>query len=404
MTTALTVAALVERAAGEQRVALVPEVVTRLVADGYEVLLESGAGARAFHPDDAYVAAGAKVDALDAVLAAADVVLAVRRPEPAVLDRLRPGQVLIGLLDARGDARDGLDALASRGVVVLSLDLLPRTLSRAQTMDALSSQASVAGYRAALVAAEAFGRYLPMMITAAGTARPATVLVLGAGVAGLQAIGTARRLGAQVSGYDVRPAAREEVTSLGAGFLRTSVTAGAGEGGYARALTPEEQAVQQAELGQQIRTFDVVITTAQVPGGRPPVLVTAETLAAMRPGSVVVDLASGPLGGNVDGSVPGQRVVTEGGVTVVGAGDLPAQMPTGASAAYARNVTALLAAVVRDGALALDPEDEVVGAVWVRPATPTVASDAPAATAAPAVPDAPAAAGAPAPATLPEGE
>jgi NAD(P) transhydrogenase subunit alpha len=394
--TTLTVAALVERAPGERRVALVPETVARLVADGYEVLVEQGAGAGAFHPDDAYIAAGAKVDQLDAILEAADVVLAVRRPEPDVLGRLREGQVLLGLLDARGDARAGLDALAEKGVSVLSLDLLPRTLSRAQTMDALSSQASVAGYRAVLVAAEAFGRYFPMMITAAGTARPAKVLVLGAGVAGLQAIGTARRLGAQVSGYDVRPAAREEVTSLGAGFLHTSVTAGAGEGGYARALTPEEQAAQQAELGQQIRTFDVVITTAQVPGGRPPVLVTAETLAAMGPGSVVVDLASGPLGGNVDGSQPGQRIVTDAGVTVIGAGDLPAQMATGASAAYSRNVTALLAAVVTDGALHLDPQDEVVGAVWVRPAAaPEAAPEAQ-----PAADDAPAD---PTP-TLPEGE
>src|SRR5450830_1943931 len=285
MTATLTVAALTERGQGERRVALVPDTVTRLVAGGYAVLIETGAGARAFHPDDEYVAAGAKTDALESVLDAADVILAVRRPEPEILALLRPGPVLVGLLDARGTGRAGLDELVARGVVVLSLDLLPRTLSRAQTMDALSSQASVAGYRAAIVAAEAFGRYFPMMITAAGTARPATVLVLGAGVAGLQAIGTARRLGAQVSGYDVRPAAREEVTSLGAAFLTTSVTAGAGEGGYARTLTAEETAAQQTELAEQIRRFDVVITTAQVPGGVPPVLVTAETLASMAPGS-----------------------------------------------------------------------------------------------------------------------
>src|SRR5665647_2670417 len=234
MTATLTVAALIERGQGERRVALVPDTVTRLVAGGYAVLIETGAGAGAFHPDDEYVAAGAKTDALESVLDAADVILAVRRPEPEILALLRPGQVLVGLLDARGTGRAGLDELVARGVVVLSLDLLPRTLSRAQTMDALSSQASVAGYRAAIVAAEAFARYFPMMMTAAGTARPAKVLVLGAGVAGLQAIGTARRLGAQVSGYDVRPAAREEVTSLGAAFLTTSVTAGAGEGGYGR--------------------------------------------------------------------------------------------------------------------------------------------------------------------------
>ncbi len=363
--TTVTVAALTEQAPGERRVALVPEVVARLVGEGRRVLVEEGAGARAFFPDAAYADAGASMVDRATALAQADAVLAVRRPGPDVLDVLRPGQVLIGLLDARADAGD-LARVAARGVHLLSLDLLPRTLPRAQSMDALSSQASIAGYRAAIVAAEAFGRYFPMMITAAGTARPARVLVLGAGVAGLQAIGTARRLGAQVSGYDVRPAARGEVESLGAGFLRTSVGDAAGEGGYARALTPQETATQQAELGAQIRTFDVVITTAQVPGGRPPVLVTAQTVAAMAPGSVLVDLGAGPLGGNVDGSVADERVVTEGGVTIIGAGSLPAQMPTGASATYARNAVALLAAVVVDDAVHVDPDDEVVGAVLVR--------------------------------------
>jgi len=364
----LVVAALAERAPGESRVALVPEVVERLVAQGFEVLVEAGAGAGALHPDDAYVNAGAKVGPLDDVLDRADVLLAVRRPTPAVLARLRAGQVLIGLLDARaeGAERVALDEAAVRGVQLLSLDLLPRTLSRAQTMDALTSQASVAGYRAAIVAAEAFGRYFPMMITAAGTARPATVLVLGAGVAGLQAIGTARRLGAQVTGYDVRPAAREDVISLGAAFLTTQVSAGDGDGGYARALSEEEGAAQRVELDKAIRRFDIVITTAQVPGGAPPVLVTAETVAAMAPGSVLVDLAAGPWGGNVAGSVPDERVLTPGGVTVIGAGNLPAQMAPGASAAYARNVTALLTAVVADGAVQLDPADDVVAAVWLR--------------------------------------
>lgn len=364
----LVVAALTERAPGERRVALVPEVVERLVAQGFEVLVEAGAGAGARYSDDAYVNAGAKTGSLDDVLDRADVLLAVRRPTPAVLTRLRPGQVLIGLLDARtaGAERADLDEAAARGVRLLSLDLLPRTLSRAQTMDALTSQASVAGYRAAIVAAEAFGRYFPMMITAAGTARPASVLVLGAGVAGLQAIGTARRLGAQVTGYDVRPAAQEEVTSMGASFLKTKVTVGSGDGGYARALTEEEGAAQRTELDTAIRRFDVVITTAQVPGGAPPVLVTAETVAAMAPGSVLVDLASGPWGGNVAGSVPDERVVTPAGVTVIGAGNLPAQMATGASAAYARNVTALLTAVVADGAIQLDPADDIVAAVWLR--------------------------------------
>ena len=376
MTAAVIVAALVERAPGERRVALVPEVVAKLVAGGYEVMIETGAGAGAFHGDDAYVAAGAKTGTLAAVVKAADVILAVRRPEPKVLRMLKPGQMLIGVLDARGDARAGLEELAGRGVEVLSLDLLPRTLSRAQTMDALSSQASVAGYRAAIVAVEAFGRYFPMMITAAGTARPAKVLVLGAGVAGLQAIGTAKRLGAQVTGYDVRPAARAEVASLGAAFLTTSVAAGAGEGGYARAMTPDEQAAQQAELGRKMADFDVVITTAQVPGARPPVLVTAATVAAMSPGSVLVDLGASVLGGNVDGSVPGKRVVTPGGVTIIGGGDLASSAATSASAMYSRNVTALLAAVTTDGALHLDPEDELVAAVWVRPVAPVPAAAA----------------------------
>lgn len=366
--TALVVAGLAERTPGERRVALVPEVVERLLAQGFEVLVEAGAGAGALHSDDAYVNAGAKVGPFEDVLDRADVLLVVRRPPPAVLRRLRAGQVLIGLLDARAaDAeRADLDEAAARGVRLLSLDLLPRTLSRAQTMDALTSQASVAGYRAVIVAAEAFGRYLPMMITAAGTARPATVLVLGAGVAGLQAIGTARRLGAQVTGYDVRPAAREEVSSLGAAFLTTRVSAGDGGGGYARALSEQEGAAQRAELDTAIPRFDIVITTAQVPGGAPPVLVTAETVAAMAPGSVLVDLAAGPWGGNVAGSVPDERVVTSGGVTVIGAGNLPAQMAPGASAAYARNVTALLTAVVTDGAVQLDPADDIVGSVWIR--------------------------------------
>ena len=370
----LVVAALTERAPGERRVALVPEVVERLVAQGFEVLVEAGAGAGALQPDDAYASAGAKVCPLDDILGRADVLLAVRRPVAAVLTRLRAGQVVIGMLDARvaPAERADLDAAAARGVLLLSLDLLPRTLSRAQTMDALSSQASVAGYRAAIVAAEAFGRYFPMMITAAGTARPAKVLVLGAGVAGLQAIGTARRLGAQVTGYDVRAAAEGEVKSLGATFLKTATTmaAGDGAGGYARALTPEEGAAQRAELDAAIRKFDVVITTAQVPGGKPPVLVSADTVAAMVPGSVLVDLASGPLGGNVAGSVPDERIVTSGGVTVIGAGNLPAQMAPGASAAYSRNVTALLTAVVVGGAIHLDPADDIVAAVWLQAAVP----------------------------------
>jgi NAD(P) transhydrogenase subunit alpha len=233
-------------------------------------------------------------------------------------------------------------------------------------MDALSSQANVAGYKAVLVAANAFGRFFPMLITAAGTARPAKLLVLGAGVAGLQAIGTARRLGAVVSGYDVRPAAAGEVQSMGGTFIElTSVGAAAGEGGYARALTEEERAAQQKELAGHIARHDVVITTAQVPGRRPPLLVTEDALAAMAPGSVIVDMGSSALGGNVAGSVPGETVVTDVGVTIIGADNLPASVPSAASAAYSRNISAVLLSMVKDGALAVDLDDEIQAGVVI---------------------------------------
>jgi NAD(P) transhydrogenase subunit alpha len=232
-------------------------------------------------------------------------------------------------------------------------------------MDALSSQSSAAGYRAAIVAAEAFGRYLPMMITASGTARPASVLVIGAGVAGLQAIATARRLGAIVTGYDVREDSREQVQSLGANFLTSSITAGAGAGGYARAMTVDEQQAQQAELAAALTSFDIIITTAKVPGRTPPLLVSAETLAALRPGSVCIDLAASERGGNVAGSVDGERVVTTNGVTIVGAGEIAADIPASASQMYARNVLAMLGALVVDEVVSYDPTDEVHSAVVV---------------------------------------
>jgi NAD(P) transhydrogenase subunit alpha len=234
-------------------------------------------------------------------------------------------------------------------------------------MDALTSQANVAGYKAAIVAAEAFGGFFPMLMTAAGTTRPAQVLVLGAGVAGLQAIATARRLGALVTGYDVREQARSDIASTGATVLDVGAAAegGPAEGGYARGLTADESAAQQAALEAAIPRFDVVITTAQVPGRRPPVLVTAAALAALRPGSVVVDLAAGPLGGNVDGSVPDKTIVTSEGVTVIGAGRLPSSMPQAASTAYARNVVALLAQLMPGGAMAPDRDDEIQAAVIV---------------------------------------
>jgi NAD(P) transhydrogenase subunit alpha len=233
-------------------------------------------------------------------------------------------------------------------------------------MDALSSQANVAGYKAALVAADAYGGYFPMLMTAAGTIRPARVLVLGAGVAGLQAIGTSRRLGAIVTGYDVRDAARADVASMGATFLDLGAAVSAtGEGGYARELTDEEQARQQLAMASAVATFDVVITTAQVPGRRPPLLISAEAVAMMRPGSVLVDLAASPMGGNVEGSIPDTTIVAGNGVTLIGAGNLPATVPQAASTAYARNLAALLAHLVQDGRVVLDPADEITAGVLI---------------------------------------
>ena len=351
-----------EAAAGERRVALTPDVVGRLGSVGAQLAVEAGAGAGAGFPDADYEKAGATVLGPGQAFERADVVACVGLPDPA---RLRAGSAVVGLLQPL--LRPQLmEELAARGVTAVSLDGLPRTLPRAQAMDALSSQASAAGYKAVLVATEHFGRYFPLLITAAGTSKPAEVLVLGAGVAGLQAIGTARRLGAVVRAYDVRPAAKGEVQSLGAHFVElSSVGPAAGEGGYARALTAEEQAAQQAELEGHIARHDIVITTAQVPGRRPPELVTAAAVAAMRPGSVLVDMGASDLGGNVAGSVPAEAVVTANGVTIVGAGDLPSRLATSASAAYARNLTALLGHLLADGALHIDLGDEIIAGVVV---------------------------------------
>jgi NAD(P) transhydrogenase subunit alpha len=281
------------------------------------------------------------------------------------VSELRPGQAVIGMLAPLADPEFAA-ALAARGVTVISLDGLPRTLSRAQPMDALTSQSNVAGYKAVLVAAGEFGRFFPLLITAAGTARPAKVLVLGTGVAGLQAIGTARRLGAVVSGYDVRPSSKDEVTSLGATFIElTSVGSAAGEGGYARELTADERQAQQEELTGHIARQDVVITTAQVPGRKPPLLVTEDAVKAMAPGSVIVDMAASPFGGNVTGSVPGETSVTGNGVTIVGAENLAATVPTAASNAYSRNISALLLHLTSDGALAIDTSDQIQAGVVI---------------------------------------
>jgi NAD(P) transhydrogenase subunit alpha len=361
----MKVAVVKESAPGERRVALVPETVQKLTQGGLEVLVEQGAGDGAWFPDGTYTAAGAAITSTDDLYATADVILTVTRPGQAALRRLRAGQAVIGMLAPLIDPHLA-SSLADRGVTAISLDGLPRTLSRTQSMDALSSQANVAGYKAALVAAEAYGRFFPLLITAAGTARPAKLLVLGTGVAGLQAIGTARRLGAQVSGYDVRPASKGEVESLGATFIvLTAGISAAGEGGYARELTTEERDAQQAELAGHIARHDVIITTAQVPGRRPPLLVTADAVGQMAHGSVIVDMGSSPLGGNVAGSVPGQVVVTPNGVTVIGAENLAASVPTAASNAYSRNISALLLQLVSEGELRIDTTDEIQAGVVV---------------------------------------
>ncbi len=381
----MKIAVVKETAPGERRVALVPEMITRLKGAGLDVLVESGAGEGAWFSDAAYAEAGATIVTREELVSQAAVILTVTRPDDALLPALRSGQAVIGMLNPLADPASAAD-LAARGVTAISLDGLPRTLPKAQSMDALTSQANVGGYKAVLVAAAAFGRFFPLLITAAGTARPAKVLVLGTGVAGLQAIGTARRLGAVVSAYDVRPQTKTEVESLGGTFIElTSVGAAAGEGGYARALTEEERQAQQAELMGHIARHDVVITTAQVPGRRPPLLLTEDALKAMTAGSVVVDMGSGPLGGNVAGSAPGETIVTGNGVTVIGAGNLPATVPTAASAAYARNISALLLHMVTDGALAIDPDDEIQAGVVIahagtviHPATAALLADAPA--------------------------
>jgi NAD(P) transhydrogenase subunit alpha len=350
----MTVGVPKETAAGERRVALVPDVVRRLKAKGVEVVVEPGAGAEALIPDRLFEEAGATLGDPWA----ADVVVKVGVPTLEEVGRVRADGVLVGFL-APLTAPETTRALASAGVTAFAMEAIPR-ISRAQAMDALSSQSNVAGYKAALLGAEHATRFYPMLMTAAGTIPPAKVLVLGAGVAGLQALATARRLGAQTTGYDVRPEVAEQVQSLGAQWLDLGIEA-AGEGGYARALTEEERAQQQQALTEAIKGFDVVITTALVPGRPAPRLVTAEAVEGMKPGSVVIDLA-GETGGNCELTRPGE-VVVERDVTIVSPLNLPSTMPEHASQLYARNVQALLELFLDDAdppGLRLDFEDEIV--------------------------------------------
>jgi NAD(P) transhydrogenase subunit alpha len=340
-----------ETSSGERRVALVPETVARL-GDGVDVIVEAGAGEAAGYPDAAYTEVGAQLgDPWSA-----DVVAKVATPTADETTKLREGQVLIAFLQPLTDTA-GVERLTAAGVHAFALESIPR-ITRAQPMDALSSQATVSGYKGTLIAADRLPRFLPMLMTAAGTIPPAKVLVLGAGVAGLQAIATARRLGAVVSGFDVRPAVREQVESLGATFLDVGVSGEETEGGYARELTPEQQAAQQAELQNRIPSFDAVITTAAIPGRPAPKLITAEAVRAMRPGSVIVDLAA-ESGGNCELTEPGSEIVASG-VTIVGTTNLPSTMPTHASQLLSRNVASLVGLFVRDGELVIDWDDEIV--------------------------------------------
>jgi H+-translocating NAD(P) transhydrogenase subunit alpha len=362
--TQTTVGVVAESGAGERRVALVPKAVAPLVKSGVAVVVESGAGERALLPDELYAEAGAKIG--DAW--AADIVVKVAPPSAEEVKRLRRGQTLIGFLAPR-DADNSIGALAEAGVQAFALEAIPR-ISRAQAMDALSSQANVAGYKAVLLAASESTRFFPMLTTAAGTVKPATVLVLGVGVAGLQALATAKRLGARTTGYDVRPEVADQVRSVGAQWLEpgsagkdSAKISASGEGGYARELTDDERMRQQKALEAAITGFDVVITTALVPGRRAPRLVTAAAVEGMAPGGVVVDLA-GETGGNCELTEPGHTVVKHG-VTIAAPLNLPATMPEHASELYSKNITALLELLITDGKLAPNFDDEVVASACV---------------------------------------
>ena len=349
----ITVVALCETAAGERRVAITPEMARKFRGKGLRVLLEHDAGRAAGFPDRLYV----DVEFADAAtaLAQADLLACVLPPDDSALSQLRAGAVVVGQLRPFG-AADRLAALAAHKLTAFSLELLPRT-TRAQAMDVLSSQAAVAGYRAMLIAAEASPKFFPMLTTAAGTIRPSKVLVIGAGVAGLQAIATSRRLGAQTEGYDVRPETREQVESLGAKFVDLGVSA-AGSGGYARELSAEERAAQQQALGEHLKTIDVIVSTAAVPGRPAPKILTAAMVDGMKPGALIVDLAA-ESGGNCELTQPGERV-EHGGMVILGPLNLAAGAPLHASEMYARNVYNFVELLIRDESLQPDFDDELV--------------------------------------------
>ena len=363
---AVAIAVTRERRDGETRCAVTPDTVKKLIAMGATVTVEAGTGTASSLPDADYVAAGATVAPdTKAVLSGADIVLKVRGPTAQETSALKPGAIVVALLDAYRD-KETVTALAQANATAFAMEFVPR-ISRAQVMDALSSQANLAGYRAVIEAAYAYGKGFPMMMTAAGTVAPAKVFVMGVGVAGLQAIATARRLGAVVTATDVRPATKEQVESLGAKFLavedeefKNAQTAG----GYAKPMSPEYQAKQAVLTGEHIKKQDIVITTALIPGRAAPVLVTAAQVATMKPGSVLIDLAV-EAGGNVEGAKAGEVVTTANGVQIVGHTNLPGRIAADASALYARNLVAFVELMIKDGTLALDLEDEILKAAAV---------------------------------------
>ncbi|MEJ7746692.1 MAG: NAD(P) transhydrogenase subunit alpha [Luteimonas sp.] len=350
-----------ETAVGERRVAIVPETCKKLIAAGARVLAERGLGSGAHFSDQAYIDAGATiVDNVSAAVGDADLVLCVQAPEGATIAMMKPGAALVGSLQPQADEARA-DALRANGIVAFPLEKLPRT-TRAQAMDVLSSQAGMAGYKAVLIAAQLTPRFFPMLTTAAGTIRPSKVLIIGAGVAGLQAVATAKRLGAQVEGFDVRPEVKEQIESLGGKFLDLGVSA-AGEGGYARQLTDDERAEQQRRLGEHIRNIDVIVCTAAVPGRPAPKIISAAMVSGMKPGSVIVDLAA-ETGGNCELTQPGKNIEV-GGVTIAGPLNLASSGAMHASEMYARNVFNFVSLFIKDGAMTFDWNDELLAkTVW----------------------------------------